>query len=68
MLTAFHAFELFGLAMVVWLALQLCATKVVYKLTLASCGFVYLVAIPETLLSVTIVAKGNRPSSSGPLL
>ncbi len=61
LLTAFHAFKLFGLALVVWLALHLYATKVAYKSILALCSFVYLVVIPETLLSIPlVVARGTR--------
>ncbi len=54
-LTAGHAFKLFGLALVVWLPLQLYATRITYMTIVSVCSFIFLIKIPEALLSGLLI-------------
>ncbi len=52
---ATQAAKLFGLALVVWLPLQLCATRITYMTIVSVCSFIFLIKIPEALLSGLLI-------------
>ncbi|MBI5868236.1 MAG: YIP1 family protein [candidate division Zixibacteria bacterium] len=64
---AIQAAKLFGLALVVWLALQRYATKITYMALVSVCGFIFLIKIPEALLSGLLISlKGTTRVFIGP--
>ncbi len=54
-ITLGQAVSLFGLALIIWLALHLYQPKVSYKSILAVCSFSYLVLLPEAVLKIPLI-------------
>jgi hypothetical protein len=50
-----HAVLLFGLSLILWMALQLYSAKVNFKAILSICSFSNLVLLPETILKIPLV-------------
>ncbi|MBI5868234.1 MAG: YIP1 family protein [candidate division Zixibacteria bacterium] len=66
-LAAGHAAKMFGLALVVWLPLQLYATRITYMTIVSVCSFIFLIKIPEALLSGLLIRlKGTTRVFLGP--
>ena len=60
-LTVMHAVKLFGLAFIIWLALQLAPEKVDFKGVLSVSSFSFLVLLPEALVKTPLVVmKGTK--------
>lgn len=50
-----HGIKVFGLALAIWLSLQLLSQEISYVKTLALCSFSYLVNIPEALIRTPLI-------------
>lgn len=55
LMTLKHAFSLFGLSLVVWLALHLYSANVTFKVILSVCSFSFLLSLPEAILTIPLV-------------
>ena len=66
-LAAGQAAKLFGLALVIWLALQFQAVSVSYMTIVSACSFIFLIKIPEAVLSGFLIdLKGTARVFLGP--
>ncbi len=68
-MTAAHAVNVFGLALILWLALQLYSTRVAYMTLVAGCSFIFLLKIVEALIKIPLIlAKESTQVYLGPVV
>ncbi|MFZ1683891.1 MAG: YIP1 family protein [Candidatus Zixiibacteriota bacterium] len=66
---AAHGVKVFGLALVIWLALQLTTARVRYMVLVSTTAFIFLVKIPEAvLMAPLIIFKGTSRISLSPVV
>lgn len=66
-LSAIHGVKLFGLALAIWLPLQLYSVTTTYMTIVSVCSFVFLIKIPEAVIAgVLTLLKGTARVFLGP--